>query len=173
MKLDTGEQIVIPFDQLELLPDGNYFLLSESNIEQWKTGSIRAHGDQEEQDLVVPVIEEEIKIGKRVYEEKVQVSKQVHEEEVEINEPGFREEIEIERIPKDEVLDAPISPYTEGDIMVIPIIEERVVVMKRLVLVEEVRIKKIRREIRESQSVTLRREEVVVDRENQNEDERK
>ena len=69
---------MIPFDQLQLLPDDNYSLLSESNIEQWKTGTIRAHGDQIEQDLVAPVIEEEIKIGKRVHHQKVQVSKKVH-----------------------------------------------------------------------------------------------
>jgi hypothetical protein len=65
---------LILFDQLQLLPDDNYYLLSESNIEQWKTGSIRAHGDQIEQDLVAPVIEDEIKIGKRVHHQKVQVS---------------------------------------------------------------------------------------------------
>jgi len=66
-----------------------------------------------------------------------QVSRQVHEE-VEINEPAFREESEIERITEDEVLDAPVSAYTEGNTRVIPIIEERVVVTKRLVLVEEI-----------------------------------
>jgi hypothetical protein len=41
------------------------------------------------------------------------------------------------------------------------------VVTKRLVLVKEVRVKKIRREVRELQSVKLRREEVVVNRDNQ------
>jgi stress response protein YsnF len=54
--------------------------------------------------------------------------------------------------------------------MVIPIIEERVIVTKRLVLVEEVRVKKIRREVWEPQSVKLRREEVVVGRDTQNRD---
>lgn len=29
-------------------------------------------------------------------------------------EPGFRQESEINRITKDEVLDAPVSPYAEG-----------------------------------------------------------
>ena len=77
------------------------------------------------------------------------------------SEPGFREEIEIERITKDEVLYAPVSAYTEGNTRVIPIVEERVVVTKRLVLVEE---------IWEPQSVKLRREEIVVDRDNQNRD---
>jgi stress response protein YsnF len=42
------------------------------------------------------------------------------------------------RIARDEVLDAPVSADTEGNTRAIPIIEERVVVTKRLVLVEEV-----------------------------------
>ena len=71
-----------------------------------------------------------------------QVSRQVNEE-VEINEPAFREENKIERITEDEVLDAPVSAYTEGNIRVIPIVEECLVVTKRLVLVEEVRNSKV------------------------------
>ena len=39
------------------------------------------------------------------------------------------------RITKDEVLDTPVSAYTEGNTRVIPIVEERVVVTKRLVVV--------------------------------------
>ena len=54
--------------------------------------------------------------------------------------------------------------------MWIPIMEERVIVTKRLVLVEEVRVKKIRREVRGPLSVKLRREEVVVDRDTQSRD---
>ena len=53
--------------------------------------------------------------------------------------------------------------------MVIPIIEESVIVTKRLVLVEEIRVEKIR-EVREPQTVKLRREEVVVNRNTQNGD---
>jgi uncharacterized protein (TIGR02271 family) len=166
VSFDTGEDAWIPFDHLKLLPDGSYFLSAEADSTQWKPGRREDRSDQTEKDLVVPVIEEEIEIGKRVSHEKVQISKQVHEEEVEINEPSFREEIEIERIPKNEMLDAPVEPYTEGEIMVIPVVEERVVVTKHLVLVEEIRVKKIRIEVREPQRVMLRREEVKVDRDN-------
>ena len=45
---------------------------------------------------------------------------------------------------------------------------KRVIVTERLVLVEEVRVKKVPGEGRESQSVKLRREEVVVNRDTQN-----
>ena len=42
--------------------------------------------------------------------------------------------------------------------------------IKRITKDEAVRVKKIRREVREPQSVKLRHEEVVVDRDNQNRD---
>ena len=61
------------------------------------------------------------------------------------------------RITKDEVLDAPISAYTEGNTRVIPIVEAPSFGRRSL----------------EPHSVRLRHEEVVADRENQNPDERK
>jgi hypothetical protein len=126
IRFDTGEETLIPFDQLQLLSVSNDYLLSEANIEQWKTVE---HGP------VVPVIKEQIKIGRLVHQEEVQASRRVREE-VEINEPGFREE--IERIKGRSAGRPGISLY-RGDLMVISI-------------VEEVRVKKIRREGRERQS---------------------
>jgi len=41
-------------------------------------------------------------------------------------------------VNKNEVLDLPVCPM-EGNIIVISIVEERVVVTKRLVLIEEIR----------------------------------
>lgn len=52
----------------------------------------------------------------------------------------------------------------EGDTMIIPLYEEVLVVSKQLVLVEEVRIRTQRSERHEPQPVTLRREEVSVER---------
>lgn len=118
------------------------------------------------QDKTVPVVEEKIQIEKEQTQEKVRVSKQVREVEVEVDEPGFIEEIEVERIPMNRVLDGPLSSYQDGDTFVIPVVEERVDVVKRLVLVEEVRVKRIRKEVHDPQRVALRREEVVVDRDN-------
>jgi uncharacterized protein (TIGR02271 family) len=52
----------------------------------------------------------------------------------------------------------------EGDVRVIPVVEERLVVEKRLFLVEEIRVRQRRIEEEHDVPVTLRRHEVVVER---------
>ncbi|MCU0893405.1 MAG: YsnF/AvaK domain-containing protein [Rhodospirillales bacterium] len=52
----------------------------------------------------------------------------------------------------------------EGDTTIIPVFEEVVVVEKRLKLVEEVRLTKRQTIRHEPQTITLRRQEAVVER---------
>ncbi|MEO5727367.1 MAG: DUF2382 domain-containing protein, partial [Byssovorax sp.] len=52
----------------------------------------------------------------------------------------------------------------EGDTTVIPLFEEQLVLQKRLLLREEVRVTRRRTERRDAQVVTVRREEVIVER---------
>lgn len=118
------------------------------------------------QSITIPVIEENVKIGKEVVETGiVRILKNVHNEEVTVDVPLMHEEHTIERIPVNEYLETPPPPVRyEGDTMIIPILREEVVVQKRIVLVEELRITKKQIETNNSQQVTLRREEVTVDR---------
>ena len=51
----------------------------------------------------------------------------------------------------------------EGDVLVIPVLEEVIVLQKRLMLKEEIRITKRSQQTIEPQVVTLRREEIVVE----------
>ena len=51
----------------------------------------------------------------------------------------------------------------EGDVLVIPVLEEVIVLQKRLMLKEEIRITKRSQQIIEPQAVTLRREEIVIE----------
>ncbi|MFD1693079.1 DUF2382 domain-containing protein [Azotobacter chroococcum] len=52
----------------------------------------------------------------------------------------------------------------EGDVTVIPVLEEVLVVEKRLVLKEELRVRRVVHEEPHSVPVTLRREQVTVER---------
>ena len=77
-----------------------------------------------------------------------------------------RQDVEIERVAFDrEITEAP-PVRTEGDVTIIPIVEEIVVVEKRLILKEELHIR--RHIVREKQEipVTLRKQHAVVEREN-------
>ena len=114
---------------------------------------------------VIPVIQEEIVVDKYIVEKgKVRVSKRVSEFEEIVDEPLFHEEVKVERVPVNQFIEAAPSVRQEGDILIIPIVEEQVVIQKRLVLVEELRIRKELVETHQPQIVTLRKEQVEINR---------
>ncbi len=118
------------------------------------------------QSAALPVIEEQLQVGKKVVETgSVRINKIVHEEEVKVETPVVVEKLDIERIPINQYVEsAPPAVRYEGDVMIVPILEEVVVVQKRLRLVEELRITKRQEHTQVSQPVILRREEVTVER---------
>ena len=114
---------------------------------------------------VVPVVEEELTVGKREVETgRVRVTKLVHEEQRVVDQPVATEEVVVERVPVNRVVQGPVEVRHEGDTTIIPLLEEVLVVEKRLMLREEVRITKRRTETRRPQNVTLRKEDVKVER---------
>ena len=114
---------------------------------------------------VVPVVEETAVVRKeRVAAETVRLHKRVHEEEEVLDVPVQTEAIEVERVPVGRWIDAPAEVRREGDTTVYPVVEEVLVVEKRLRLVEEVRVTRRQETRRVQERVALRREEVVVER---------
>jgi len=116
-------------------------------------------------ELVVPVLREELEIRKDVFSTgAVRVSKVVHEHPELISELLVSEHIEVERVPMDIAIDAPPPVRMEGEVTVIPVVEEVLVVTKQLRLKEELRMFKRRSVSEYRQEVTLRSEELVVER---------
>lgn len=114
---------------------------------------------------IIPVIEEQLRVDKRIVETgKVRISKQVKEYEEMVDVPLLREEVAVERIPINRLVDSPPEVRQEGDTMIIPVVEEQVYFQKRLVLVEELHVRKQVIETHKPQQVTLRREEVDIKR---------
>ena len=114
---------------------------------------------------VVPLLAEEVAVTKQVVETgRVQVARVTHEREQLIDELLARETVEIERIPIGRQVDAMPAVREEGDTIVVPIIEEVLVVERRLFLKEEVRIRRVRSTERHRETVTLRHQEAVVTR---------
>jgi uncharacterized protein (TIGR02271 family) len=118
-----------------------------------------------QQSAVIPVIEEQIRIEKQVVESGVvRVSKKVHEEQVTVDVPLIHEEHDVERIEINQYVDEPPAVRHDGATMIIPVLREEVVIQKRLVLVEELRITKKLVQTKKQEEVTLRKEEVIVER---------
>jgi uncharacterized protein (TIGR02271 family) len=95
----------------------------------------------------------------------VRITKVINEQEVPVNIPLIQEEHDIQRVPINEYVDVPPPPIRyEGDTMIIPIVQEVMVVQKRLMVVEELHITKQRVETHDVQHVRLKREEIRVER---------
>jgi uncharacterized protein (TIGR02271 family) len=124
-----------------------------------------------QQPMVIPVIEEEAFLDKRVVETgKIRISKRVSEHEELIDMPLMREDVTFERVPRDKYVDSIPAVRYEGDVMIFSVVEEHLVIEKRLKLVEEVRVSRQVVETHQPQSVTLRQEEIdvirIADKEN-------
>jgi uncharacterized protein (TIGR02271 family) len=70
----------------------------------------------------------------------------------------------IERVPVNRIVDAPQPIREDGDTTIVPIVEEIMVVEKRLFLKEEIRIRRQERVQHVRQPVRLRSEEVSLER---------
>jgi len=116
-------------------------------------------------ETVIPLLAEEIAVSKQVVETgHVQVARITHEREQLIDELLAHETVEIDRTPIGRQIDTMPAVREEGDIVVIPIVEEVLVVERRLLLKEEVRVRRVRSTERHQESVTLRYHEAMVTR---------
>jgi uncharacterized protein (TIGR02271 family) len=120
-----------------------------------------------DEDLRVQRSEEELRAGVREREAgQVNVKKSVRTEREVVRIPKRREEVVIERVPVEgEARES--SGATEAHIgedeVVLQVFEEEVVVTKRVVLKEEIRIRKRAAWDEETVEVDLRKEEVEID----------
>ena len=163
IRLENGQSIVVPADLLVPQEDGSYYLpMSQDQFSSKGAETDLTPGGKR----VIPVITEQAVVNKRVVETgKVRIHKRVIQREEVINAESIQEQIEIERVPVDRFVDEPPQMRQEGDTLIIPVLEEVLVVEKRLVLKEEVRVKRVRSVKPNPQTVTLRSEELLVERE--------
>ncbi len=113
---------------------------------------------------VIPVIKEELRVEKRVVESgSVTISKQVHEHEEVIDEPLRQERVVVERHSINQRVETAPSIRREGTTLIIPVVEEVLVVEKHLFLKEELHIILQQTEVQQSQTVKLRREDATVE----------
>lgn len=119
-----------------------------------------------ESETVLPIIEETARVEKRMVETGVvRVRKITREHEERIETPLLRESVEVQRVPVNRLIEgAAPEPRSEGDTQIIPVFEEVLVVEKRLMLTEAIHIRRLRTTQKETQTVTLRRDEAVIER---------
>ena len=151
--LESGERLVIDRSALIPQPDGSYAVTLSSKMLSEGTRQV----------AVIPVAREELVIEKRQRETEriaVQIVPSTRRELVDL--ALTDETIEVERVKVNRIVGAPEPTRQEGDVTIIPVMEEVLVVEKRLRVKEEIRLvrrKSVRHEPRE---VELRSEEARV-----------
>lgn len=114
--------------------------------------------------VIIPVLAEGLVVEKVAHDTGgVRATKSVRERVQVVDEPLSREEITVERKAVNQVLTTPALPRQEGDTLVIPVMEEILVVERRLLLKEEIHIHKRRKEVHDPRRFVLRSEEVSIE----------
>ncbi|NEU70119.1 YsnF/AvaK domain-containing protein [Spirosoma agri] len=129
-------------------------------------------GDASDQPVVtnqpverIPVIEETITIGKRLVETgQVRLVKTVHQDQQEVQIPLTADQIMVERVLINELVDEAPVTRQEGDTIIYPVLKEEYVLVKRIRLVEEIRVTTRQVQTIENQTINLRREEIAIER---------
>jgi uncharacterized protein (TIGR02271 family) len=152
------------------MPDGRVIrvlttLLAPPPIETdpLETGSLPTVVSNKAEGVTIPVLEERLLVSKRtVPTGKVQLKKTVETYQEALDEPLAIWTFDVERISLNQVVDAWPPVRLEGETTIYPLVEEQLVLTKQLILKEEVRVTKRVGEKRDTQSVTLRREQLSV-----------
>ncbi len=143
----------------------------DENLQRTEThGAGHLAASERSADLVgvVPVVEETVQVGKRAVEQgRVRVSTRTETFE-EIRRESLRADaVGVTRVPIDRIIgEGETAPQvrTEAGITIIPVLEEVLVVEKRLLLKEEVHIQRTTSGEEVEVPVTLRRQQAVIER---------
>ncbi len=118
-----------------------------------------------EDDATLPLVEETLVVGTRsVLTGRVRVETRTETVDTLAEALLEADSVEVSRIPIGRQVDDPPAVRTEGDLTIVPVLEEVLVVEKRLFLKEEIHIRRTRRQDRVEIPATLRRQHAVVER---------
>ncbi|KAA6434096.1 DUF2382 domain-containing protein [Dyadobacter flavalbus] len=120
----------------------------------------------EQESMVIPVIEELLQVDKKVIETgRVQIEKKVTDKDVTLELPLIQEKINIEKKEINQFVEtAPPPVRYEGDTMILSVVREEAVIVKKLFLVEELHITRHKTETQMVSKETVRKEELIINR---------
>jgi stress response protein YsnF len=119
--------------------------------------------DKKTGSVTIPVVKEELQVGRREVETgRVRIRTVTEERTETASDRLLHSQVEVERVPVNRAVDELPTIREEGDVMIVPVVEERLV--KRLFLVEEVHIRRRVTAEQFEHPVKLRSQRVLVDR---------
>jgi len=121
--------------------------------------------ESDQPETSIPLVDEHVTVDKRVVETgRVRIRSVVDEKLVRVSEELEREDVSIERVPVNrEVTERPQSREENG-VLIVPVLEEVLVIEKRLMLKEELHIHRHPKRERVEEAVRLRSMRAEVER---------
>lgn len=118
-----------------------------------------------EEEVVVPVIEEDVVAGaRRVKTGSIRVDKHVEKKLRKLEAPLIHDDVEVRRVPVNRVVKEAPPVRTKGSTVIVPVVEEELVVTKRLVLKEEIHLIKRTMKSRVTKEVEVNHERAAIRR---------
>lgn len=159
IRLADGTPVLVSRDMLTAQPDGSFQLPFALEDDAPQAGQAR---------LRLPLQQESLEVGKRLVDtgRGVRLHKRVTEHPATVEQTLLRDELTIEHVPIGQPVAADNPPRTryEGDTLVVPVLEEVLVVQKQLRLTEELRITRRQQAQQVRRSAPVRTEQVEVER---------
>ena len=120
--------------------------------------------DETERDLI-PVVEETATVStRRVVSGRVRIATQTEEINHLLPTDLASVEVDVVRVPIDRRIDTIPDVVTEGEVTIIPVVEERLVVTRELYLREEIHVRRIEHKETIDVPATTRRQTVQIER---------
>jgi uncharacterized protein (TIGR02271 family) len=119
----------------------------------------------EREEIVVPLLEEELAAGtKEVKTGAVRVEKHVDKTLRRVVMPLVHDDVEVRRVAVNRVIAEVPKVRKKGGVIIVPVVEEQMVISKRLVLKEEIHLTRRRTRERVVKEVELERERADIRR---------
>ena len=145
LRLLSGREVQIPSDSLQVREDGSFFLPKPELIQHEMNGAVSSPESNTLSPLDPPAISHQLDDASHNPPRNTSLDQKAAdltrlESFAAPAEALFENGYSVETVRIDRIVDGPVAERHEGDILVLPIVEEVWVVEKKLLLREEIRI---------------------------------
>lgn len=129
-----------------------------------RSGPSRAESTGSAEIQVLPLHKEDVAVSKRIRKTLVRAARVTTTRDAVVEEDLHHDHVVVERVAVGRIVDAVPPVRQQGDVTILSVVEEIVVVERRLVLKEEVHLRRVQTTERHVETVTLRQQSVAVTR---------
>jgi hypothetical protein len=153
IEFDDGAQLQVPPAALTIQPDGS-FLFDDAGTPPPPTAPEPVAETPTAANVPGPAPHKP-PAPHNTEEQVMQTMADNNAQPITFSDPLFTENVHVENVAVNRIVDGPVQVRQEGDVTIIPVIEEVITIQKRLLLKEEIRITRSRTEVREPRRLVL------------------